>query len=83
MQEKIKHIEALALEAGAKQSLWDADLKKPTLLVLGSEGQGLSPDVLAACGSSLRLPYPGQTESLNAAVSLSLALFEALRQRQK
>ena len=76
-------LQVLALEAGAKASLWDADLKKPTVLVLGSEGQGLSTEVLAACGGSLRLPYPGQTESLNAAVSLSLALFEALRQRQK
>lgn len=80
---KAAGLQVLALEPEAKTSLWDIDLKKPSCFVLGSEGQGLSPDTLKACTQSIRLEHPGKTESLNAGVSLSIALFEALRQRRK
>jgi TrmH family RNA methyltransferase len=71
-----------ALDPHAKQGLWDTDLSKPACLLLGSEGQGLSPMLQKASRLSLRLDYPGQLESMNAAVSASIALFELLRQRR-
>jgi TrmH family RNA methyltransferase len=73
----------VALEPEARNSLWDADLRGQVCFVVGSEGQGLSAAVSQACGPGFRLDYPGQTESINAAVCLSVALFEALRQRRK
>jgi len=57
-----------------------APLSRPSCLVLGAEGPGLSPAVAAACTSQLCIPYPGG-ESLNVAVAGALLLFEALRQR--
>lgn len=57
-----------------------ADLKGRACLVLGSEGAGLSPAVHSACQQLLKIPYPGSAESLNAAVSGALLLFESLRQ---
>jgi len=80
---KAAGIQVLALEPEAKTSLWDADLSKPSCFVLGSEGQGLSQALLRACSLPIRLEHPGKTESLNAGVSLSVALFEALRQRRQ
>lgn len=75
-------VQIFALEPQAKSSLWDADLTKATCFVVGSEGQGLSASLLKTCSKALRLDTPGKAESLNAGVSISIALFEALRQRK-
>ena len=60
-----------------------AALKGPTVLILGAEGAGLSQDVLNLSQERLKIAYPGGAESLNAAISGSLLLFEALRQRSE
>jgi TrmH family RNA methyltransferase len=51
----------------------------PTLLVVGSESTGLSPEIAAACQTCVRIPMSGGTESLNAAVATALLLYEILR----
>ena len=76
-----KGFQVVATAPRAPLSYLDADLRQPTCVVLGGEGAGLSPAVAAACGRQLRIPYPGSAESLNAAVSGAIVLFEALRQR--
>lgn len=50
-------------------------------LLFGSETQGLSPEVLAACDATLSIPMtqPG-VRSLNLSVSVAIGLFEARRQ---
>ena len=48
---------------------------RPLVLVVGSEGRGISPDVEAALGRRLTLPLAGRVESLNAAVAAGLLLF--------
>jgi TrmH family RNA methyltransferase len=65
----------------AAQTHAQAPLDRPSCLVLGAEGPGLSPAVAGACTATLRIPYPGDAESLNVAVAGGLLLFEALRQR--
>ena len=45
------------------------------LLVVGSEAHGLSPEYVAQCDVKITLPMPGNTESLNAAVAGSVALY--------
>jgi RNA methyltransferase, TrmH family len=70
---------ALAGEGGT--SLYDLDLRGPTALLVGNEGQGLSPQVLAAATVKARIPMPGRIESLNAASAGGVALFEVVRQR--
>ena len=44
--------------------------------VIGSEGQGISREVLDRCSDSFYIPMPGGTESLNAAVAAVIALWE-------
>jgi 23S rRNA (guanosine2251-2'-O)-methyltransferase len=56
----------------------------PLVLVVGSEGRGLSRVVAAACDLLVRIPMASGTESLNAGVAASIALYEiaAARSRQ-
>lgn len=49
----------------------------PTLLVMGSEGRGLSAEAAAACSRLVRIPMKGGAESLNVAIATGLMLFEA------
>ena len=51
----------------------------PTLLVMGSEGRGLSDEVAEACKTLVRIPMPGGTESLNVATATALMLYEAVK----
>jgi 23S rRNA (guanosine2251-2'-O)-methyltransferase len=60
-----------------------ADLAVPLALVVGSEGQGLHRLVREKCDFTVRLPMRGKVASLNAAVSGSIVLYEAMRQRQR
>ncbi|HYE57968.1 MAG TPA: 23S rRNA (guanosine(2251)-2'-O)-methyltransferase RlmB [Rhodothermales bacterium] len=58
------------------------DWTGPVVLVVGSEGRGLSPAVRRACDALVRIAMPGPAESLNASVAAGVLLFEAVRQRQ-
>jgi 23S rRNA (guanosine2251-2'-O)-methyltransferase len=65
----------------AETTLWDADWDRPTVVVLGSEGEGLAPDVAAACDELVSIPMQGPAESLNVSVAAGLLLFTAARSR--
>jgi TrmH family RNA methyltransferase len=51
--------------------------KTPTLLVMGSEGRGLTEEASQACSTLVRIPMKGGAESLNVAIAAGLMLFEA------
>ena len=53
----------------------------PLVLVVGSEGRGLSRLVAERCDLIARIPIAGGTESLNAGVAAGIALYEVARQR--
>ncbi len=61
-------------------SLWDADLTRPTSIVIGAEHDGVHPSWLDA-GEHVSLPVRGAADSLNASVTAAVFLAEALRQR--
>ena len=61
---------------------WEAPMREPTALVVGSEQYGLSPAFIHATDIAVRIPMPGGViDSLNAATSAAILLFEAVRQR--
>jgi TrmH family RNA methyltransferase len=68
-----------ALTARGEMPLSQADLRSPFALIVGSEGHGVSPELLARA-TGVSIPT-NRVESLNAAIACSLALFEAARQR--
>jgi TrmH family RNA methyltransferase len=51
----------------------------PTLVVMGSEGSGLSAETAAACSTLVRIPMKGAAQSLNVAVAAGLMLYEAVK----
>ena len=50
-----------------------------TALVLGSEAEGVSPEILAAADQKVKIPMAGHAESLNVAVAGGIVMFEAAR----
>ncbi|WP_052848571.1 23S rRNA (guanosine(2251)-2'-O)-methyltransferase RlmB [Streptomyces avicenniae] len=58
-----------------------AALDGPVVLVVGSEGKGLSRLVGETCDVRVRIPMPGGAESLNAGVAAGIALYEVARRR--
>jgi 23S rRNA (guanosine2251-2'-O)-methyltransferase len=69
-------------EAGAPQSLYDADLTMPLTLVIGGEDTGIRPRVRRQCDLVVSIPLAGEAvSSLNAAAAGAVALFEIRRQR--
>ncbi len=65
----------------ADRNYWDVDFSRPTLLLLGNEGAGLSPDLTALADHSVQIPLVPGVESLNVAIAAALLLYEAKRQQ--
>lgn len=61
------------------ESLYNAELAEKTVLVMGSEGAGVSGSILSRAGQRLYIPMPGAAESLNVAVASGIFLFEFAR----
>lgn len=58
-----------------------AALDGPVVIVIGSEGKGLSRLVGETCDYRVSIPMPGGAESLNAGVAAGIVLYEAARRR--
>lgn len=67
--------------ADANQTIYQADLKGPAAIVIGSEGAGMGRLVAQTCDVTLSIPMKGELNSLNASASAAILLYEALRQR--
>ncbi|MEI7703381.1 MAG: 23S rRNA (guanosine(2251)-2'-O)-methyltransferase RlmB [Deltaproteobacteria bacterium] len=64
-----------------EQDLASVDLRGPTALVLGGEGQGIRPLVRRTCDHAVRIPMLGRVGSLNASAAAAITLYEVARQR--
>ncbi|GAB2779235.1 23S rRNA (guanosine(2251)-2'-O)-methyltransferase RlmB [Streptomyces sp. NPDC054796] len=72
----------VGLAADGEVELQDlAALDGPVVIVVGSEGKGLSRLVGETCDVRVRIPMPGGAESLNAGVAAGVVLYEAARRR--
>ena len=61
--------------------LYEADLKGPAAIVIGSEGSGMSRLVAKTCDFRVSIPMQGKLNSLNASAAAAILLYEAVRQR--
>ena len=61
--------------------LYEADLRGPAVLVIGSEGDGMGRLVRENCDFLVSIPMKGRIQSLNASNAAAVLLYEALRQR--
>jgi RNA methyltransferase, TrmH family len=74
-------MQIIATRPTATQTLWDVDFTKPSLIVMGNEGAGLSPEIAACADVQVQIPLADGVESLNVAIAAALMLYEAKRQR--
>ena len=70
----VTHLEERAI------SFREIDYSKPTLLVIGNEKEGVSPEVIEIADEVIIIPMQGMVQSLNVSVATALILYEAQRQ---
>lgn len=78
---KKKKIRILTAQLQDSDLYYDLDMRGPVAIVVGTESEGLSPVWRMAADAHVRIPMMGVCDSLNASVSASILLYEALRQR--
>lgn len=61
----------------------EVDFRQPTLLIMGNEETGISPELLKMSDVRAKLPILGEVQSLNVSVAAGVMMYEALEQRQK
>ncbi len=70
----------IAADSRGTETLFSANLTGATAAVIGAEGQGISPELLALAHVRLRIPMAAGIESLNAATAAALLCYEWRRQ---
>lgn len=81
-QLKEKGISLYAAHLKGKHYYTEEDYTKACGFLIGNEGNGLSDDIANQSDSYIKIPMEGQVESLNAAISATLLMYEANRQRR-
>ena len=70
-----------AVPSEQAQSVLETDFSKPTVMLIGNEGNGLSQTAIDACDACVTIPMMGRAESLNAASSAAILMWEMMRGR--
>lgn len=74
-------VQVIATLPTATQPYWEIDFTKPTLILLGNEGAGLSQELVTLADKIVSIPLGKRVESLNVAIACALLLYEGKRQR--
>jgi len=91
-EENLKHTLTFLKESGlqivgctekADKMLFEFDFSTPVAIIMGSEEDGISPEYLKRCDSTVKIPMQGKVSSLNVSVATGMILYEAIRQRTK
>jgi 23S rRNA (guanosine2251-2'-O)-methyltransferase len=72
---------AVGLDMAGGQAYTKVDFTRPTAIIVGSEGEGLSRLVREKCDLLAAIPLKGKLASLNASAAAAIVLYEAVRQR--
>jgi 23S rRNA (guanosine2251-2'-O)-methyltransferase len=78
---KERNLWLIGADVEGDREAYEADLKGPVGLVMGSEGEGMRRLTRESCDVIVRLPVRGAVESLNVSVAAGMLLYEAVRQR--
>lgn len=72
----------ISTDLDAESNCYECDFRRPTWIIVGNEGSGVSEIARSFVGRRVTIPMPGQAESLNVAMAATVLLYEALRQRR-
>lgn len=70
----------VATSLDTDKNFFDVNLKGKVLLTVGNEGNGVSSEVLDIADTKVKIPMPGNAESLNVAIAASVIMYEKVRQ---
>ncbi len=76
-------MQIVATLPSATLTYWQVDWRKPSLILLGNEGAGLSSDLATLADKQVKIPLSPGVESLNVAIAAALMLYEAQRQKSQ
>lgn len=74
-------MQVVATLPGANFTYWQVNWQKPSLILLGNEGAGLSSELAQMADFNVKIPLQPGVESLNVAITAALILYEAQRQK--
>lgn len=74
-------IRVVACTEKASKLIYEIDLNSPIALVMGSEEDGISPDILRVADELVKIPMKGKVGSLNVSVAAGIAIYETIRQK--
>ena len=78
LRENGRRVFAAALGERSRM-LGQFDLRQDDMFIIGNEGQGISPDLIAACDSAVLIPMTDGAESLNASIAAAVIMWEGVR----
>jgi 23S rRNA (guanosine2251-2'-O)-methyltransferase len=73
----------VAITEKTPKSMYETDFSIPVAMVMGSEEDGISNELMGIVDEKVNIPMLGRIESLNVSVSAGVAIYEAMRQRKK
>ncbi|MCV9388043.1 23S rRNA (guanosine(2251)-2'-O)-methyltransferase RlmB [Reichenbachiella ulvae] len=73
--------QVLACTEKTDELVYGADLSIPTAIIMGSEEDGISEELLNAADLKVKIPIMGNIDSLNVSVAAGVILYESMRQR--
>jgi 23S rRNA (guanosine2251-2'-O)-methyltransferase len=73
----------IAITEKTEKHMYEADFAAPVALIMGSEEDGISQEIMGMVDDRVKIPLAGSIESLNVSVSAGVAIYEAIRQRKK
>ncbi len=74
-------VTVIAADGRGTTPLQEVDFKQPMAIIMGSEGQGVAPELLRIVDHIVVIPQAGEMDSLNVSVAAGIMLYEAQRQR--
>ncbi|HYG39126.1 MAG TPA: 23S rRNA (guanosine(2251)-2'-O)-methyltransferase RlmB [Cytophagales bacterium] len=74
-------LQIVASTEKAEKSIYEADYKSPVAIILGSEEDGISNDLLKVADHLVKIPIFGKIDSLNVSVATAVVTYEVVRQR--
>ncbi len=74
-------IQVIACTEKATSTIYQIDLNTPIAIILGSEEDGISPQMLKDADHLAKIPLMGSIESLNVSVAAGIVVYEKIRQR--
>lgn len=74
------HISVVGTSDAAPQDFRSTTYRTPLILFMGSERQGLAPELKATCDTLVKIPMVGRSDSLNLAIATGITLYEIFHQ---